>query len=195
MRTMLLIFFSPWFCSALSQLINCLFFREMTLKLAFFSKYVNLDNECYLFHQKSSKGQKLVVEIGKYLILNSGVAQIRFYLVILWKSQEISLLIKVFCLLSDYSKTCTKCRSTIEDLFHKVSLKLVKRWRIFINGEFQKYLLRKIRLSWIWATPGRFIPFLDKKGIFSNFSSEDIFFLKNLANKKSFVTKLKLTRL
>ena len=57
----------------------------------------------------------------------SGVAQIRFYLVILWKSQEISLLIKVFCLLSDYSKTCTKCRSTIEDLFHKVSLKLVKR--------------------------------------------------------------------
>ena len=81
------------------------------------------------------------------------MAQIRFYLVILWKSQEISLLIKVFCLLSDYSKTCTKCRSTIEDLFHKVSLKLVKRWRIFINGEFHKYLLRKIRSSWIWATP------------------------------------------
>ena len=86
-------------------------------------------------------------------MMKSGVAQIRFYLVILWKSQEISLLIKVFCLLSDYSKTCTKCRSTIEDLFQKVSLKLVKRWRIFINGEFHKYLLRKIRSSWIWATP------------------------------------------
>ena len=45
-------------------------FCEMTLKLAFFSKYVNLNNECYLFHQKSSQGQKLVVEIGKYLILH-----------------------------------------------------------------------------------------------------------------------------
>jgi len=65
------------------------------------------------------------LEIKKYGL--PGVAQIRFYLVILWKSQEISLLIKVFCLLSDYSKTCTKYRSTIEDLFHKVSLKLLKR--------------------------------------------------------------------
>ena len=56
-----------------------------------------------------------------------GGAQIQFYMVILWKSQEISLLIKVFRLLSDHNKTCTKCRSTIEVLFHKVSLKLVKR--------------------------------------------------------------------
>ena len=123
----------------------------------------------------------LYKNLGKYFICTSkwqidqksknvslpGVAQIRFYLVILWKSQEISLLIKVFCLLSDYSKTCTKCRSTIEDLFHKVSLQLVKRWRIFINGEFHKYLLRKIRSSWIWATPGLCIRV--QKGMVYNF--------------------------
>ena len=68
----------------------------------------------------------------------------------LWKSLGLSLLMKVFCLLSDHSKACTKCRTTIEALYHKVALKLVKRWRIFINGEF---LLWKIRSSWIWATP------------------------------------------
>ena len=57
----------------------------------------------------------------------AGVAQIQFYVVILWKSLGISLLIKVFCLLSDHSETCTKCSSIIEVFFHKVSLKLVKR--------------------------------------------------------------------
>ena len=47
-------------------------FCEMTLKLAFFSKYVNLNNECYLFHQKKAlevKIYKLVVEIEKYYII------------------------------------------------------------------------------------------------------------------------------